>query len=65
MQIADAGERDEFDGPLGRICGSALIPLSVLEKRSGELAKERPVVNRVPLGRTLGAGRVSSGGVRS
>ncbi len=44
LQIVDVRERDEFDGPLGRIRGATLIPLSELPRRSGELARERPVV---------------------
>jgi rhodanese-related sulfurtransferase len=44
LQVVDVRERDEFDGPLGRIRGATLIPLSELPKRSGELSREFPVV---------------------
>ena len=44
LQIVDVRERDEFDGPLGRIRGAQLIPLSELAARSGELSHERPIV---------------------
>jgi glyoxylase-like metal-dependent hydrolase (beta-lactamase superfamily II)/rhodanese-related sulfurtransferase len=43
-QIVDVRERNEFDGPLGRIRGAKLIPLAELPARSGELARDRPVV---------------------
>ncbi len=44
VQIVDVREPDEYDGPLGRIAGSQLIPLGELERRAGELARDRPVV---------------------
>ncbi len=44
VQVIDVRERDEFDGPLGRIRGSKDIPLGELPARMGELAKDRPVV---------------------
>lgn len=44
LQVIDVRERDEFDGPLGRIRDATLVPLSELPKRSGELARDRPVV---------------------
>jgi len=44
VQIVDVRERDEFDGPLGRIRGAKLIPLGELPGRLGELARGRPVV---------------------
>ena len=44
VQIVDVRERDEFEGPLGRIRGSTLMPLSDLPARVGELAHDRPVV---------------------
>ena len=44
VQILDVREPDEFTGPLGHIRGAVLIPLGELAGRSGELAKERPVV---------------------
>ena len=37
-------ERDEFDGPLGRIRGAKWIPLGELPARTAELARDRPVV---------------------
>ncbi|TMH12009.1 MAG: MBL fold metallo-hydrolase [Betaproteobacteria bacterium] len=44
LQIVDVRERDEFDGPLGRIRGARLMPLAELPKRSDELSRDRPVV---------------------
>src|ERR1700687_2996660 len=44
LQVVDVRERDEFDGPFGRIRGATLIPLSELPKRSDELSRDRPVV---------------------
>jgi glyoxylase-like metal-dependent hydrolase (beta-lactamase superfamily II)/rhodanese-related sulfurtransferase len=44
LQVVDVRERDEFDGPLGHIRGALPIPLSDLQKRSGELSRDRPVV---------------------
>jgi sulfur dioxygenase len=44
LQVVDVRERDEFDGPLGRIRGARLMPLSELPKRSDELSRDRPVV---------------------
>ena len=44
VQIVDVRERDEFEGPLGRIHGSTLIPLADLPARVGELVRDRPVV---------------------
>ncbi len=44
VQIVDVREPDEYDGPLGRIAGSLPIPLGELERRAGELSKDRPVV---------------------
>lgn len=44
IQIVDVREPHEFDGPLGRIRGAKLIPLGALAARSGELARDRPVV---------------------
>jgi len=44
LQVVDVRDRDEFDGPLGRIRGAMLIPLSELPKRSDELSRDRPVV---------------------
>jgi glyoxylase-like metal-dependent hydrolase (beta-lactamase superfamily II)/rhodanese-related sulfurtransferase len=44
IQIVDVREREEFEGPLGRIAGSKSIPLSELPARTGELARDRPIV---------------------
>jgi sulfur dioxygenase len=44
LQIVDVREADEFAGALGHIVGARLLPLGELEKRSGELAKDRPIV---------------------
>ena len=44
LQIVDVREADEFAGPLGHIVGARLLPLGDLEKRAGELAKDRPIV---------------------
>src|SRR5437016_5682298 len=44
VQILDVREPDEYTGPLGRIRGAKLIPLGELSGRTGELAKDRPVV---------------------
>lgn len=44
VQVLDVRERDEYDGPLGHIRGSTLIPLSELAARVGELARDKPVV---------------------
>jgi glyoxylase-like metal-dependent hydrolase (beta-lactamase superfamily II)/rhodanese-related sulfurtransferase len=43
-QIVDVRERDEYEGPLGRIHGATLVPLAELASRVGELARDRPVV---------------------
>jgi len=44
IQIVDVREREEYDGPLGRIRGSKWIPLGELPSRTAELARDRPVV---------------------
>jgi len=44
VQVVDVRERDEYDGPMGRIPGSRWIPLGELSARAGELARDRPVV---------------------
>jgi sulfur dioxygenase len=44
VQIVDVRERDEFEGPMGRIHGSSLLPLADLPARVGELARDRPIV---------------------
>ena len=44
IQIVDVRERNEFDGPLGRIRDARWIPLEDLPARNAELARDRPVV---------------------
>ena len=44
VQVVDVRERDEYEGPLGHIKGSRLIPLSELPSRASELARDTPVV---------------------
>src|SRR5579859_2895043 len=43
-QIVDVREPPEWDGPLGHIAASCLIPLGQLEKRACELDRSRPIV---------------------
>ena len=44
IQIVDVRERDEFNGPMGRIHGATCIPLGELPRRLDELTRDRPVV---------------------
>ena len=44
IQVVDVRERDELEGPLGRIRGATWIPLAELPARTGELSRNRPVV---------------------
>ena len=44
VQIIDVREPAEFQGPIGRIAGSRLIPLGELAARAAEISRERPVV---------------------
>jgi sulfur dioxygenase len=44
LQLVDVREEDEFVGPLGHIRHARSIPLSALPQRTGELAKDRPIV---------------------
>ena len=44
VQIVDVRQPDEFSGSLGRIAGARLLPLGELAARSGELARDRPIV---------------------
>ncbi len=44
LQLVDVREPSEFNGPIGRIAGSTLIPLGELAARAGEISKARPVV---------------------
>ncbi|MEN9627253.1 MAG: hypothetical protein RJA10_480 [Pseudomonadota bacterium] len=44
VQVVDVREPAEFDGPLGHVPGSRLVPLGELPARSGELQPDRPVV---------------------
>jgi sulfur dioxygenase len=44
LQILDVREPEEYEGPLGRIPGSRLIPLGSLAERAAELDRETPIV---------------------
>jgi sulfur dioxygenase len=44
IQIVDVREPDEYHGPLGHLHDAKLIPLSALAARTGELARDRPIV---------------------
>lgn len=44
VQLIDVREPDEYSGPLGHIRGATLIPLAQLEKRAGDLDRERPII---------------------
>ena len=44
VQVLDVRDKDEFNGPLGRIAGAIPVPLDDLEKRAAELDKECPVI---------------------
>jgi rhodanese-related sulfurtransferase len=44
VQIVDVRERDEYDGPLGRIPEAKLISLGELAARAKEIGNERPIV---------------------
>ena len=44
VQILDVRERNEFEGPLGRIPDAKLIPLNELASRSDELDSNIPIV---------------------
>jgi sulfur dioxygenase len=44
VQVIDVREPAEYHGPLGHIRGARLIALGQLAARSGELAKDRPLV---------------------
>ena len=44
VQIVDVRGEDEFNGVLGHVSGSKLIPLPDLDERAGELDKDRPIV---------------------
>jgi len=44
VQIIDVREPDEFDGPLGHIGGSKLIPIGALRQRIEELDRAAPIV---------------------
>ncbi len=44
VQVLDVREQLEFDGPLGRIDGARLMPMTELAARVGELDRARPVV---------------------
>ena len=57
VQIVDVRERDEFDGPLGRIRGATLIPLARACRRARRAVARPADRHGVPLRRALGAGR--------
>jgi sulfur dioxygenase len=44
LQILDVREPEEYEGPLGRIPGSRLIPLGSLAERAAELDRDAPIV---------------------
>ncbi|HYN12066.1 MAG TPA: MBL fold metallo-hydrolase [Burkholderiales bacterium] len=44
VQVVDVREPDEFNGPLGRVPGSKLIPLATLAQRSEALSRQKPIV---------------------
>jgi len=44
VQVIDVRELDEWDGSLGHIAGSTLVPLGQLSSRAGELDRGRPLV---------------------
>ena len=44
VQTLDVREPSEFGGPLGHIRKAILIPLGELAERTGELARDRPIV---------------------
>ena len=44
VQVVDVREPAEYDGPLGHIAGSRLMPMDSLLARQGELDRQRPVV---------------------
>lgn len=44
VQVLDVRESEEFDGPLGHIADSILVPLGDLTKRLDELEKTLPIV---------------------
>ena len=44
VQIIDVRKPEEFQGPLGHVPGSKVIPLGELESRVEELSRDRPIV---------------------
>ena len=44
VQLIDVREPNEFDGPIGRIAGSKLIPLGELAACAADISRDRPVV---------------------
>jgi glyoxylase-like metal-dependent hydrolase (beta-lactamase superfamily II)/rhodanese-related sulfurtransferase len=44
VQVIDVRESDEFNGALGHIKGSKLIPLGSLMEKKNQIAKDQPVV---------------------
>jgi len=66
LQVLDVRNLSEFDGELGHLDGSLLIPLDELRARMGEVPKEKPVVVVCQTGRrsALATQILSSAGVR-
>jgi sulfur dioxygenase len=44
VQIVDVRSEQEYEGPLGHIEGSLLLPLATLAQRADELGKDKPVI---------------------
>jgi len=44
VQLVDVRSAAEFDGELGHLTGSALVPLDELRQRAAEVSHDRPVV---------------------
>ena len=44
VQVIDVREVEEFNGPMGHVPTSVLVPLSLLNERAGNLSKDKPIV---------------------
>jgi len=44
VQVIDVREPDEYDGPLGHVTGSRLIPLGQLTSAAATISRDRPIV---------------------
>ena len=44
VRVIDVREPDEWNGSLGHIAGSTLVPLGQLAERAGDLGRDRPLV---------------------